>query len=57
LLISGQNLIRGEVVSYPNFKTHFKNGDSYQVITQAIGKELLLTTLYPLPTGSRIIGG
>jgi hypothetical protein len=44
-------------VSYPTFKTHFKNGDSYQVMTQAIGQELLLTTLHPLPTGSRIMGG
>jgi hypothetical protein len=45
------------VLSYPTFKIHFKNGDSYQVITQAIGQELLLTTLHPLPTGSRIMGG
>jgi hypothetical protein len=44
-------------VSYPTFKTHFKNGDSYQVITQAIGQEPLLTTLHLLPMGSRIIGG
>jgi hypothetical protein len=44
-------------MSYPTFKTHFKNGDSYQVMTQAIGQEPLLTTLHPLPTGSRIMGG
>jgi hypothetical protein len=44
-------------VSYPTFKTHFKNGDPYQVMTQAIGQEPLLTTLDPLPAGSRIIGG
>jgi hypothetical protein len=55
--MSGQNLIRGEVVSYPTFKTHFKNGDSYQVMTQAIRQELLLTTLHALPAGSRIMGG
>jgi hypothetical protein len=45
------------VLSYPTFKTYFKNGDSYQVMTQAIGQEPLLTTLYLLPTGSRIMGG
>jgi hypothetical protein len=44
-------------VSYPTFKTHFKNGDSYQVMTQAIRQEPLLTTLHPLPAGSRIMGG
>jgi hypothetical protein len=44
-------------VSYPTFKTHFKNGESYQVMTQAIGQESLLTTLHPLPAGSRIMGG
>jgi hypothetical protein len=44
-------------MSYPTFKTHFKNGDSYQVMTQAIGQEPLLTTLHPLPAGSRIMGG
>jgi hypothetical protein len=44
-------------VSYPTFKTHFKNGDSYQVMSQAIGQEPLLTTLHPLPAGSRIMGG
>jgi hypothetical protein len=44
-------------VSYPTFKTHFKNGDSYQVMTQAIGQELLPTTLHPLPAGSRTMGG
>jgi hypothetical protein len=26
-------------------------------MTQALGQEPLLTTLHPLPTGSRIIGG
>jgi hypothetical protein len=56
-MISGRNLIRGEVVSYPTFKTHFKNGDSYQVMTQAIGQEPLITTLHPRPAGSRIMGG
>jgi hypothetical protein len=56
-LIPGRNLIRGEVVSYPTFKTHFKNGDSYQVMTQAIRQEPLLTTLHPCPIGSRIMGG
>jgi hypothetical protein len=45
------------LLSYPTFKTHFKNGDSYQVMTQAIRQEPLLTTLHPLPTGSRIMGG
>jgi hypothetical protein len=44
-------------LSYPTFKIHFKNGDSHQAVTQAIRQELLLTTLHPLPTGSRIIGG
>jgi hypothetical protein len=44
-------------LSYPTFKTHFKNGDSYQVMTQAIRQEPLLTTLHPLPAGSRIMGG
>jgi hypothetical protein len=44
-------------MSYPTFKIHFKNGDSYQVMTQAIRQELLLTTLHPLPAGSRIMGG
>jgi hypothetical protein len=44
-------------VSYPTFKTYYKNGDSHQVMTQAIGQEPLLTTLYLLPVGSRIIGG
>jgi hypothetical protein len=44
-------------MSYPTFKTNFKNGDSYQVMTQAIRQEPLLTTLHPLPTGSRIMGG
>jgi hypothetical protein len=44
-------------MSYPTFKTHFKNGDSHQVMTQAIGQEPLLTTLHPLPAGSRIMGG
>jgi hypothetical protein len=44
-------------MSYPTFKIHFKNGDSYQVMTQAIGQEPLLTTVHLLPTGSRIIGG
>jgi hypothetical protein len=44
-------------VSYPTFKTHFKNGDSYQVMTQAIRQEPLLTTLHPVPAGSRIMGG
>jgi hypothetical protein len=57
LLILGRNLIRGEVVSYPTFKTQFKNRDSYQVMTQAIRQEPLLTTLHPLPAGSRIMGG
>jgi hypothetical protein len=41
----------------PPLKTHFKNGDSYQVMTQAIRQEPLLTTLHPLPAGSRIKGG
>jgi hypothetical protein len=44
-------------LSYPTFKTHSKNGDSYQVMTQATRQEPLLTTLYLLPAGSRIIGG
>jgi hypothetical protein len=44
-------------MSYPTFKTHFKNGDSYQVMTQARRQEPLLTTLHPLPAGSRIMGG
>jgi hypothetical protein len=44
-------------VSYPTFKTHYKNGDSYQVMTQARRQEPLLTTLHPLPAGSRIMGG
>jgi hypothetical protein len=44
-------------LSYPTFKTHFKNGDSYQVMTQAIRQKPLLTTLHPLPAGSRIMGG
>jgi hypothetical protein len=44
-------------VSYPTLKTHFKNGDSHQVITQARRQEPLLTTLHPLPAGSRIMGG
>jgi hypothetical protein len=46
-----------QCLSYPTFKDTFKNGDSYQVMTQAIGQEPLLTTLHPLPTGSRIMGG
>jgi hypothetical protein len=45
------------IVSYPTFKIYFKNGDSYQVMTQAQRQEPLLTTLHPLPAGSRIMGG
>jgi hypothetical protein len=45
------------ILSYPTFKTYFKNADSYQVRTQAIRQEPLLTTLHPLPAGSRIMGG
>jgi hypothetical protein len=45
------------LLSYPTFKIHFKNRDSYQVMTQAIGQEPLLTTLHTLPAGSRIMGG
>jgi hypothetical protein len=45
------------LLSYLTFKTHFNNVDSYQVMTQAIGQEPLLTTLYPVPIGSRIMGG
>jgi hypothetical protein len=41
----------------PHLQDTFKNGDSYQVMTQAIGQEPLLTTLHPLPAGSRIMGG
>jgi hypothetical protein len=48
---------RKQSLSYPTFKTHFKNGDSYQVMTQAIRQEPLLTTLHPLPAGSTIMGG
>jgi hypothetical protein len=44
-------------LSYPTCKPHFKNGDSYQVMPQARRQEPLLTTLHPLPAGSRIIGG
>jgi hypothetical protein len=45
------------LLSYPTFKTRSKNGDSYQVMTQAIRQEPLLTTLHLLPAGSRIMGG
>jgi hypothetical protein len=41
----------------PPLKTHFENGNSYQVMTEAIGQELLPTTLHLLPTGNRIMGG
>jgi hypothetical protein len=41
----------------PHLQDTFKNGDSYQVMTQAIGQEPVLTTLHPLPAGSRIMGG
>jgi hypothetical protein len=41
----------------PHLQDTFKKGDSYQLMTQAIGQELLLTTLHPLPAGSRIMGG
>jgi hypothetical protein len=54
---AAQNACSIRQVSYPTFKTHFKNGDSYQVMTQAIRQESLLTTLHPLPAGRRIMGG
>jgi hypothetical protein len=50
-------MILSGLMSYPTFKTHFKNGDSYQAITQAIRPEPLLTTLHPLSARSRIMEG
>jgi hypothetical protein len=50
-------LMKKRAVLYPTFKTHLKNGDSYPVMTQAQRQEPLLTTLHPLPAGSRIMGG
>jgi hypothetical protein len=41
----------------PHLQDTFKNGDSHQVMTQAQRQEPLLTTLHPLPTGSRMMGG
>jgi hypothetical protein len=55
--VSGGADCAGGSVSYPTFKTYYKNGDSHQVMTQAIGQEPLLTTLHPRPAGSRIMGG
>jgi hypothetical protein len=57
LWFAGITLAICYIVSYPTVKIHIKNGDSYQVMTQAQRQEPLLTTLHPLPAGSRIMGG
>ena len=46
----------GGVIPYPD-KTFEKNGDSYLSNNSSQRRELLLTTLHPLPAGSRIMGG